>query len=84
MLYNNLTIIDIENADFQPFINKTTSGTLTDIQAMICDADLLDKSYERPYGFYGTVLSFIQTTRTFIQNINTTIKLLKTIRSGRL
>ena len=25
---NNLTIIDIENADFQPFINKTTSGKL--------------------------------------------------------
>lgn len=28
-------------------VNKTTSGTLTDIQAMICDANLLDKSYEQ-------------------------------------
>lgn len=35
-------------------VNKTTSGTLTDIQAMICDADLLDKSYEEP-SVFGTV-----------------------------
>lgn len=35
-------------------INKTTSGTLPDIQAMICDANLLDKSYEAP-SVFGTV-----------------------------
>lgn len=39
-------------------VNKTTSGTLTDIQAMICDADLLDKSYEAP-SVFGTVKDFI-------------------------
>lgn len=47
-------------------VNKTTSGTLTDIQAMIRDANLLDESYEAP-NTMGTV-------KNFMSNISNTIK----------